>query len=121
MKVIVIMDVTVLFDVLKDEIENYRKSSFNISRLNAKQIMHAWMAETSFVQSGFVIELPFSLSLDELKNIGSIGSRSFAEVQLYSLMKNIRGVVPIGDCYISTELKHDNVFVFKIVSHNSIF
>ncbi len=121
LKIILIIDTTVLYDVLKDEIEKYRQSSFNIHRLSAKQIMHAWMAETSFVQSGFVVELPFSLSLEELKTIGSIGMHSFAEIQLYSLMGKMRNIVPMGDCYISTELKHNNAFVFKIESHNSVF
>ena len=121
MKIILILDVSPFADLLKTHIEEYRRSSLNLSKLNSSQILHAWIVERSFKQSGLNIELPFSLSIIELKNIGNIGIFNNTECILYSMMKNARDLVPTTNYTIFSEMKRNYTFIFTVDCRDACF
>ncbi len=121
MKVILIMDVSVFHDLLKNEINLYNQRHLNICHLNNAQILHVWIVERAFKQSGLVLELPFYLSLTEQKNIGGMGTWNNTEKILYSMMQKVLEINPSLDQEVRTELRDDFSFVFSVESNSGIF
>ncbi len=114
MKIILILDVRSFADLLNDNIKAYRRSVHNLSKLTTSQVLHAWIVERSFKQSGLIIELPFSLTIHELKTIGSLGASTNIECGLYALMGKVRNLAPTTNYFITSEMKRNYTFIFTL-------